>query len=73
MYFSYYRDIQDYPTISDQDMNAALASHSQRHNAESNFQAINALNELYFCYACIYRSQVCQLVRHTYSRDGGGG
>ena len=39
-------------------MNAALASHSQRHNAESNFQAINALNELYFCYACIYRSQV---------------
>ena len=52
----YYGDIQSMPVISDQDMNAMLAEHSQRHHLD--FYTLSALNELYFGYACKYRSEV---------------
>ncbi|XP_041460689.1 plexin-A2-like [Lytechinus variegatus] len=52
----YYRDIQSMPVISDQDMNAMLAEHSQRHHYD--FHMLSALNELYFGYACKYRSEL---------------
>eukprot|EP00057_Strongylocentrotus_purpuratus_P014019 XP_011668493.1 PREDICTED: plexin-A4-like [Strongylocentrotus purpuratus] len=52
----YYKDIQNMPVISDQDMNAMLAEHSQRHHYD--FYMLSALNELYFGYACKYRSEL---------------
>ena len=42
--------------VSDQDMGAMLAAHTNKYQNE--FQPLNALNELYFCYACIYKSEV---------------
>ncbi|XP_022109096.1 plexin-A2-like [Acanthaster planci] len=54
----YYKDINDMPSISDQDMSAMLAAHTNRYQNE--FQPLNALNELYFCYACIFKSEILQ-------------
>ena len=42
--------------VSDQDMSAMLTAHTNRYQNE--FQPLNALNELYFCYASTYKSQV---------------
>ncbi|XP_038060883.1 plexin-A2-like [Patiria miniata] len=54
----YYKDISDMASVSDQDMSAMLASHTNRYQNE--FQPLNALNELYFCYACVFKSEILQ-------------
>ncbi|XP_071486237.1 plexin-A2-like [Diadema antillarum] len=52
----YYKDIRNEPVVSDQDMNSLLAQHSQEHHYD--FYTLSALNELYFGYACKYRSEL---------------
>ncbi|XP_038070797.1 plexin-A2-like [Patiria miniata] len=54
----YYKDISDMASVSDQDMSAMLAAHTNRYQNE--FQPLNALNELYFCYACVFKSEILQ-------------
>ncbi|XP_071810480.1 plexin A3-like [Asterias amurensis] len=55
---NYYKEINNMAAVSDQDMGAMLAAHTNKYQNE--FQPLNALNELYFCYACIYKSEILQ-------------
>ncbi|XP_071495764.1 plexin-A4-like [Diadema antillarum] len=54
----YYEDIKNMPPISDQDMNAVLAEHSNSHQYD--FHTLSALNELYHSYAKKYSEQISE-------------
>ncbi|XP_063953502.1 plexin-A4-like isoform X1 [Lytechinus pictus] len=54
----YYDDIKNMPPISDQDMNAVLAEHSNSHQYD--FHKLSALNELYHTYAKKYGEQISE-------------
>ncbi|XP_071818203.1 plexin-A4-like isoform X3 [Apostichopus japonicus] len=54
----YYRDIQNLPQVSDQDMNALLTEHSNAHQYD--FHSYSALNKLYLGYAQKYRDQILE-------------